>query len=93
MTGVTFDFSYDLIEQYQNVYRIEITKSLFYSVFSSKITIYCLNVRSIYQRCSIKKLLLEISQNSKENTCAIVSFLIKLQAKTAFKKFEGIWPA
>ena len=32
------------------------------------------------KRCSIKKLFLEISQNSKENTCARVSFLIKLQA-------------
>ena len=29
--------------------------------------------------CPIKKVLLEISQNSEENTCAIVSFLIKLQ--------------
>ena len=31
-------------------------------------------------RCSVKKLFLEISQNSQENTCARVSFLIKLQA-------------
>ena len=30
------------------------------------------------QRC-IKKMFLEISQNSQENTCARVSFLIKLQ--------------
>ena len=28
----------------------------------------------------MKKVILEISQNSKENTCARVSFLIKLQA-------------
>ena len=35
---------------------------------------------AIAQRCSIKKMLLEISQNSQENTCARVSFLIKLQA-------------
>ena len=33
---------------------------------------------------SVKKVLLEISQNSQENTCARDSFLIKLQAK-AFK--------
>ena len=38
---------------------------------------------AVAQRCSIKKLLLEISQNSQENTCARVSFLTKLQA----------WPA
>ena len=32
------------------------------------------------QRCSVKKVFLEILQNSQENTCARVSFLIKLQA-------------
>ena len=35
---------------------------------------------SVVQRCSVKKLLLEISQNSQGNTCARASFLIKLQA-------------
>ena len=30
-------------------------------------------------RCSVKKVFLEILQNSQENTCARVSFLIKLQ--------------
>ena len=38
------------------------------------------NYRSSHQRSSVKKVLLEISQNSQENTCAKVSFLIKLQA-------------
>ena len=33
-----------------------------------------------YEKCSMKKLFLEISQNSQENTCVRVSFLIKLQA-------------
>ena len=31
-------------------------------------------------RCSVKKMFLEISQNSQENTCTRDSFLIKLQA-------------
>ena len=31
--------------------------------------------------CSVKKVFLEISQNSKKNTCARVSLLIKLRAK------------
>ena len=31
-------------------------------------------------RCSAKKVFLEILQNSQENTCSRVSFLIKLQA-------------
>ena len=38
--------------------------------------------RSSHQscRCSIRKMSLKISQNSQENTCGRVSFLIKLQA-------------
>ena len=32
------------------------------------------------QRCSVKKVFLETSQNSQENACVRVSFLIKLQA-------------
>ena len=35
---------------------------------------------AVAQSCSVKKLFLEISQNSQENTCARVSLLIKLQA-------------
>ena len=38
------------------------------------------SLKAVVQRCSVKKVLLEISQNSQENTCARVSFLIKLQA-------------
>ena len=34
----------------------------------------------VTQWCSVKKVFLEISQNSLENTCGRVSFLIKLQA-------------
>ena len=34
---------------------------------------------AVAQRCSVKKVFLEISQNSQENACARVSFLIKLQ--------------
>ena len=41
----------------------------------------------VAQRCSVKKVFLEILQKSKENNRARVSFLIKLQAKlTSFKK-------
>ena len=35
---------------------------------------------AVAKRYSVKKVFLEISQNSQENTCARVSFLIKLQA-------------
>ena len=34
---------------------------------------------TVIQRCSVKKVFLEISQNPQENTYARVSFLIKLQ--------------
>ena len=37
-------------------------------------------LEAVDQTCSVKKVSLEISQNSQENTCARVSNLIKLQA-------------
>ena len=45
-----------------------------------------LNSEAVARRCSVKKVFLEISQNSQENTCARVSFLIKLQASGLLKK-------
>ena len=47
---------------------------------------------AVAHRCSVKKLFLEISQNSQKSTCARVSFLTKLQARgpaTILKK--GLW--
>ena len=41
---------------------------------------YLTQGRSSHQGCSIKKVFLEMSQNLLENTCARISFLIKLQA-------------
>ena len=38
------------------------------------------NVEALAQACSVKKALLEISQDSQENTNAKASILIKLQA-------------
>ena len=38
-----------------------------------------INIEAVVQRCSLKKVFLENWQNSKVNTCATVSFLIKLQ--------------
>ena len=34
-------------------------------------------LEAVVQRCSLKKVFLEISQNSQETTCARVSFIIK----------------
>ena len=37
---------------------------------------------AVLQRCSLKKVFVEISENSQENVCARVSLLIKLQASS-----------
>ena len=50
--------------------------------------------RSNYQECSVKKVLLEILQNSQENICARASFLIKfrcLQICTNTFFTEHVW--
>ena len=39
-----------------------------------------ISTEAVAQRCSVKKVFLEISQKSQENTSARVSFMIKLQA-------------
>ena len=44
---------------------------------------------AVAQTCSIKKVFLEILQNSQENTCARVSFLIKLQASATLLKRDS----
>ena len=47
--------------------------------------------RSSHLRCSLKKVLLEISQNSLENTCARDSLLIKLHARPAALLKKSLW--
>ena len=42
--------------------------------------------RSSHRRCSIKQVFLKVLQNSQENTCVGVSFLIKLQFSGLQKK-------
>ena len=41
--------------------------------------IFLYTAETVAGRCSVKKVFLEISQNSQENTCGRVSFSIKLQ--------------
>ena len=57
------------------------TNSFMATVFPLKHSLYCIRFvfEAVAQRCSVKKVFLEISQNSQENTCARVSFLIKLR--------------
>ena len=55
-------------------------------IAAQKCWIYLINIGEHYpeavsRRCSVKKVFLEISQNSQKNTCARVSFSIKLQTE------------
>ena len=43
---------------------------------------------AVVRRCSVKKVFLEISQNSQENTCARDSFLINFIKKDFFFIFD-----
>ena len=48
---------------------------------------------AVVRRCSVEKVFLEISQNSREITCTRVPFLIKLQASVCnFIKKETLAP-
>ena len=46
---------------------------------------------SSHLRCSVKKGVLRISQNSQENACARDSFLIKLQARASTLLKKSLW--
>ena len=48
-----------------------------------KVSIFLKRTEAVARRCPVKKVFLEISQNSQENTCVRASFLIKLQYRTA----------
>ena len=45
-----------------------------------------ISAEAVAQRCSVKKRFLDISQNSQENTCSRISFLIKLKTCNFIKK-------
>ena len=49
------------------------------------------HTKAVVWRCSVKKVLLEISQNTQENTCARVFLLIKLQAPPATLLKKRLW--
>ena len=51
---------------------------------------YRLRSEAVSRKCSVKEVFLEISQNSQENTCTRVSFLIKLSEGCNFIKKETL---
>ena len=64
------------------------------TVFPSKSRIVLRYSNAVTQRCSVKEVILKISQNSQKNTCARVSFLTKLQGsglRTATLLKKRIW--
>ena len=46
--------------------------------------------KAVAWTCSVKKVFLQISENSQEKTCARVSFLIKLEAPEILLKKEAL---
>ena len=59
------------------------------SICSSKESFISRRSKAVIQRCSVKNVFLEISQNWQENTCAKVSFLIKF-LRTPFST-DHLW--
>ena len=66
------------IESVNNILKLLRSNTYFKYVLSPSIS--SVRFRSSRQRCSMKKLFLEISQNSQGNTCIRVSFLTKMQS-------------
>ena len=65
---------------------------VYYSFFEKKNEVHKMILyRSSHQRCSVRKVFFEISRNSHENSCARVSFLIKLEASGLQLYWESIW--
>ena len=60
------------------IFRVKLLKKL--SESSKQNDCYLVLLETVVQRCSVKKVSLETSQNSPESNYARVSFLIKLQA-------------
>ena len=53
---------------------------------------HVLHLEAVTQRCSVKKVFSEISQNSQRNTCTRVSFLIRLNPlRTATLLKKRLW--
>ena len=56
-------------------YSSEVFQTLLAVPHFNKVAAKELKAEAVTQRCSVKKGFLEVSQNSQENTCAMVSFL------------------
>ena len=59
---------------------------MFVDTVDNRPALIMLFTEAVAQRGSVKKIFLEITQNSQENTCSRVSFLIRPWPATLFKK-------
>ena len=66
-----FEKMHDVEEFLKTIYPFLVVSILPYGNFSKQ---------AVAQKCSLKKVFLETSQNSQENTCARVSFLTKFHS-------------
>ena len=72
------------------IFRVKLLKKS--SESSKQDDCYLVLLEAVVQRCSVKKMFLEISQNSQKSTCARVYFLIKLQAWGWKAQSLNYWP-
>ena len=79
------------IFQNKKVVHLFIPNSANFLYQTNQWTCYYKLIEAVVRRCSVKKVFLEISQNSQENTCVRVSFLIKLQAAPATLLKKRLW--
>ena len=85
--AVNMLFLYISLHPLFHLLRLHVTSCVYNRLFSNFYTVYnFFSIKSFFletvsQRCSVKKVFLEISKNSQESACARVCFLIKLQAK------------
>ena len=68
-----------------------LVKFLQYRIKAWKVGALRLRTETVAHRCSLKKVFLEISQNSQENTCGRVSLLIKLGLGPATLLKKILW--
>ena len=75
-------FSCEFCEISKNTFfteHLRVTASGYFYPMGKILDKHLWNTEAVAQRCSLKKVFLEISQNSQENTCARVPFLTNLQ--------------
>ena len=82
-------FSFHFTSCFQHIFYLSLAVGLIYTC--SRTFFLTRNQEAVAQTCSVKKVFLEISQNSQENTCANVSFLIKLQQVPASLLKTRLW--